>query len=444
MTQPFDVASPPPAAGVAVASGGRAWELDLIPLLERPRSGLHLVRRCVDLADLLALCRAGLATVAVVSATLPRLDADEVARLRAAGVAVLAVEDADAAGQAVLLGAADAAAATTPPDELVERIRALAGRSVTAALPDHAHAADAHVLGEASADEDPRVDARVIAIWGPTGAPGRSTVAVNLAVERARAGTSVLLVDADPAGGAVSTLLGVLDEAPGLAVACRSAVRGRLDAATLAGHAVAVGDDLRVLTGATRPDRWRELRPTALRSVVAAGRLLADEVIVDLGAGTAAEPSDAFDALPVGPLSVASTVLADSDTVIVVGTADPLGMLRLVHALDQLTQTVPGVSLMTVVNRVRSSVVGPRPGQQVRDALGRFCGPAPLVLLPDDPGAVDRALRRGRPLADAAPDSPLRAALLDLARHLGGSETAPALPRTRRRRVQRRAVGSVG
>lgn len=442
MTEPFDVASsPPPAVGVAVASGGRPWELDLIPLLERPRCGLRLVRRCVDLADLVALCRAGLATVAVVSASLPRLDADEVARLRAGGVAVLAVEDADAAGQAVLVGAADAAAATTPPEELLVRIRALAGGSVEASVADRASPGEGGDTGEDASGEG-RVHGRVIAVWGPTGAPGRSTVAVNLAVERARAGASVLLVDADPAGGAVSTLLGILDEAPGLAAACRSAARGRLDASTLAGHAVAVGDDLRVLTGATRPDRWRELRPTALRTVLAVGRQLADEIIVDLGGGTAADPGESFDALPMGPLSVASTVLADSDTVVVVGTADPLGMVRLVHALDQLGQTLPAAAPVTVVNRVRSSVVGPRPGQQVHDALGRFSGRAPQVLLPDDPAAVDRALRRGRPLADAAPDSPLRASLVDLARQLGAGQTSAGSSRRRRRRGLRSAVRS--
>jgi hypothetical protein len=42
-------------------------------------------------------------------------------------------------------------------------------------------------------------------VWGPTGGPGRTTVAVNLAFEAAAIGGEVLLVDADTYGGAVAT-----------------------------------------------------------------------------------------------------------------------------------------------------------------------------------------------------------------------------------------------
>ena len=66
-------------------------------------------------------------------------------------------------------------------------------------------------------DREPRARraAEVIAVWGPAGAPGRTTLAVNLAAEIAAAGHSVALVDADPYGGAIAPALGLLDEAPG-------------------------------------------------------------------------------------------------------------------------------------------------------------------------------------------------------------------------------------
>jgi Mrp family chromosome partitioning ATPase len=41
-----------------------------------------------------------------------------------------------------------------------------------------------------------------LAVWGPKGAPGRTTVAVNLAFEAARLVGEVLLVDADTYGRA--------------------------------------------------------------------------------------------------------------------------------------------------------------------------------------------------------------------------------------------------
>ena len=68
-------------------------------------------------------------------------------------------------------------------------------------------------------------------MWGPTGAPGRTTVAVGLATELARSGVHTLLADADVYGGVVAQVLGFLDEAPGLAAAVRLANNGQLDLA---------------------------------------------------------------------------------------------------------------------------------------------------------------------------------------------------------------------
>ena len=79
-----------------------------------------------------------------------------------------------------------------------------------------------------------RVDGRLVAVWGPTGAPGRTTVAVVLATEAARLGCSSLLADADCYGGVIAQVLGLLDESPGLAAAVRQANAGNLDLHTLA------------------------------------------------------------------------------------------------------------------------------------------------------------------------------------------------------------------
>src|ERR1019366_10177289 len=49
-----------------------------------------------------------------------------------------------------------------------------------------------------------RVDGRLVAVWGPTGAPGRTTVAVVLATEAARLGCPSLLADADCYGGVIA------------------------------------------------------------------------------------------------------------------------------------------------------------------------------------------------------------------------------------------------
>ena len=74
---------------------------------------------------------------------------------------------------------------------------------------------------------------RVVAVWGPTGAPGRTTIAVTLATELAALGIPTVLVDADTYGGSVAAL-SFLDEAPGIAAATRAADQGTLDLPTLA------------------------------------------------------------------------------------------------------------------------------------------------------------------------------------------------------------------
>jgi len=81
---------------------------------------------------------------------------------------------------------------------LVERARA-----ALAAEPGEEEAAPAPPDQIATLPEG---DARhlLAAVWGPKGAPGRTTVAVNLAFEAAAAGGEVLLVDADTYGGAVA------------------------------------------------------------------------------------------------------------------------------------------------------------------------------------------------------------------------------------------------
>ena len=69
---------------------------------------------------------------------------------------------------------------------------------------------------------------RVVVVWGPAGAPGRTTVAVSLAAVLARRSRRTTLVDADPYGGSVAQHLGILDEVSGLLSAARLAADGTL------------------------------------------------------------------------------------------------------------------------------------------------------------------------------------------------------------------------
>src|SRR5690606_22332876 len=124
---------------------------------------------------------------------------------------------------------------------------------------------------------------RIVAVWGPHGAPGRSTIAIQLALELARTGRRCALIDADTVAPSLALLLGLGDDAPGIAAACRRAELGGLDAAELSRVAVAVetsAGTVDVLAGLNRPSRWPELSADRLSTTLGVCREWAEETVI--------------------------------------------------------------------------------------------------------------------------------------------------------------------
>jgi MinD-like ATPase involved in chromosome partitioning or flagellar assembly len=283
---------------------------------------------------------------------------------------------------------------------------------------------------EAPSAEPAAATGTVVAVWGPTGAPGRSTVAVGIAAELALLGHATLLVDADVYGGVVAQLLGLLDEAPGLAAACRLANNGTLDLPALAELAAEVRPGLRVLTGITRADRWPELRPAAVDAVLGLARALAPYVVVDCGFSLERDEEIAFDTAAPRRNGATFAALEAADVVLAVGSGDPVGLQRLVRGLADLRDAVPTAAPVTVVNRVRSGAIGGGNAEgEIRAALDRYAGVTDLRFVPLDVSAYDAAVAAGRTLAEVAPGAPSRLALQAVAASLAGS----SVPRSRRR-----------
>jgi len=458
-----------PGLGVVVAVTG-AWEAPLVADLDRSRE-LLVLRRCADVAELLAAVGTGRARALLVSADLHRLDRAVVARVRAAGVAVVAL----AAPAALVeqeprlraLGVDAVLAADAPAAEVAAAVHAVVGAPADHTAPgggrplraaegvpagpgrraDLADPADALAPEPAAGGADPfaalleedptgaRPRGRLVAVWGPAGSPGRTTVAVETAAELAAAGDDVLLADADTHAACVAQVLGVLDESPGLAAACRAAGTGALDGAALQRLSVEVVPRLRLLSGIARSARWPELSTSSLERVWEVARERARWVVVDLAAPLEADEELVFDTAAPRRNGATLGTLAAADVVLVVGTADAVGLQRLVRGLADLAEAVPDAATpRVVVTRVRASSVGAGPETRVRDAVRRFAGVADPVLVPDDRPALDAALLAGRTLAETAPRSPARTALAGLAASLraeGGAGPGPT-PRGRR------------
>ena len=424
------------AVPVLTAVSDAVWESHLVAALERGDLGVSVVRRCVDLADLLATAATGQARAVLLSADLRRLDRDALSRLAVAGVAVVGLVppgDEDAERRLRQLGVLHVLPSDATPEQISTAVmETVAGRTTTpaqalsyadprTALPDLPD-----VPGEAP--EVPVGSGRLVAVWGPTGAPGRTTVAVGVASELALLGRSTLLVDGDVYGGVIAQVLGVLDEAPGLAAAARLGNTGQLDLPALADLARTVSADLRLLSGIARADRWPELRPAALEGVLDLARSLAAVTVVDCGFCLEQDEELAYDTAAPRRNGATLTFLEAADTVLAIGSADPVGLQRLVRGLGELKEAAPGVAPRVVVNRLRATGVPGDAEQEIRTALQRYAGVEDVVFVPLDVAGVDAALAGGRTLAEAAPGSPARAALADLAASIAG------VPRAQRRR----------
>jgi Flp pilus assembly CpaE family ATPase len=411
---------------VLLAVTGAPWEAEVVRRAEQA-PGIRVVRRCVDIADVLGAAASGQARAVLLAEDLPRLTADAVAALHARRIAVVALVDPADSGEPS--GGEDRLSRMgieriLPADVGAEDL----GRAITDAVESGPPATTSHFAGgfvpfssATVADPDPGAlgqlpgTGRLVAVWGPTGAPGRSTVAVGLATELAVRGVSTLLADADVYGGTVAQLLGMLDETSGLAAAARSAGSGSLDVAVLARQARQLDTHLLVLTGLSRADRWTELRPTAVESVWSTARMLAPCTVVDAGFCIESDEEISFDTLAPRRNGATLATLEEADEVVVVGSADPVGLTRLIRALHELRAAVPSATPRVVVNRVRSGPLGNSPADAVAEALGRYAGVQAAALLPFDQAACDAALSHGRSLADAARSSKLRKAMQQLA-----------------------------
>lgn len=420
-------------------------DFESVVLTAASTGGLHVVRRCVDVADLLATAASRQAEIALVSTALGGLDTEVLARLRDEQVLPIGVvrdEESVDAGLLRRLGV-DVVLAV---DRLVG-LPGLVSATLDGGLSDLATPAPQMGAdpGANGLDGSGRVAAgkvvagKVIAVWGPTGAPGRSVVTLGLASLFSRADLTTLVVDADVYGGAQTQMLGLLDESSGLLAAARAANRGRLDRDQLAAHARAISPSMRVLSGLPRSDRWVELSPVLLRRILETARSLCAVTVVDCGFCVELDEEVSYDIAAPRRNGATLTALEQADLVVVVGSADPVGLGRLLRALADLRVQAPEVAPRVVVNRMRPTLGWS--SDDVAAIVHRTSHLEVEAFLPDDPTACDRAVVHGQSLVECAPGSKLVRALERLANSLApelGLSLSSAGSLERRRRASAR------
>ncbi len=408
--------------GILLAVPGIRQEADLV--VSAPAAGFRVVRRCVDGVDLFAAAAADPEMVIVVSAGLPRLGADVIERLSAGpkrAVLGIAASDDDVTrlhglGVAAVARAAPMAAATW---HAVATLLAGSAGSVPASSVDEATGVWATGCWDetngAAAEPPGEPLGRIVAVWGPMGAPGRTTVAIGVSEALAEAGSRSCVVDADTYAPSVAMALGVIEDASGLVVACRHADSGLLTAEALLAASRRVRGQLHVLGGLSRPDRWPELRHGALDRVWQACRSAFDVTVVDVGfcveeddaAGPSGSPwSRRRNAAAVSALGVA-------DHVIVVADSSSLGAARLASAWPAVDALAPGAGRTVVQNRTRGR--GRERRQSWADGVRDAGIAVPIVPVATDTRSLESCWATGRTLAECARRSPIRRAFATLA-----------------------------
>jgi len=370
--------------------------------------GIDVARRCADLSEAVAAASAGVGSVVVLSEQ-ASLDRGVLGEFAAAGVAVVgAPAGPDAAEQLRSLGLRDLIPHDADADAVVAIVERVA-QSLPEAIP----------LVPPAVQQSHGSEGMVVAVWGPAGAPGRTTVALNLAYELGPL-CGALLVDADTYGGAVGQAIGLADEAPGLAAVARASLMGTLGTEVVTRHTVAAGKGLQVLTGITRSDRWPELPAAALDPLWDVARQMAPVTVVDVGFSLERDEVLQYDTRAPQRNGATLSALAAADLVVAVGAADPLGMQRLVHGLQALDEVAhsDATPRLVVVNKVRASVTGPRPRQAVADLLRRYAGVERTWVVPWDQPGCDAATLTGQALAERVPRSPARRAIQALAQEI--------------------------
>jgi MinD-like ATPase involved in chromosome partitioning or flagellar assembly len=258
-----------------------------------------------------------------------------------------------------------------------------------------------------------RGSGRIVAIWGPVGSPGRTTMAIELAASLSARGEDVMLVDLDTTGPSVAQLLGLIDDTSGVAAAARLAAQRKLTPRDLAALAVAVPSGVRVLVGLPASERWSELRAASTEEVMRCARDTVTWTIVDVGSGIEGDDLDWFDPDVPQRFAAARTALAAADAVVCVGRTDPVGLTRLLREVPKVRSLAPTALLEVALNhsQTRSET------RQARDLVSDIAGVVPRSI-PDDAKQLHKAQLTGVPLVEMSSGSALVAAVDGLAGYL--------------------------
>jgi MinD-like ATPase involved in chromosome partitioning or flagellar assembly len=227
----------------------------------------------------------------------------------------------------------------------------------------------------------------VIAVSSPHGSTGKTTVAINIALELASSRSRVLLIDGDLAGGSIANHFLLPDLPAGLPGAIRIASQNRFDIEQLERLSMPVGKTSLVIMPGFSDFPDTAVSKEAIARIVDTARANFDYTVIDLGSITASNPSLVSELFT-------QMVFEMADRRLLVCLADPIGIFRLLETERRALEITEGSLLM--MNRVRNSVISSA-RKEIAITLQRLSNLEVACYLPDDPQHIDQAIRTGVP-----------------------------------------------
>jgi MinD-like ATPase involved in chromosome partitioning or flagellar assembly len=253
--------------------------------------------------------------------------------------------------------------------------------------------------------------AKVIAVWSPNGAPGRTTVAASIAIEFAKSGNRVLALDADSYAPTLQFQFGIDQNHSGIAAAARAAHQERLTETEL--NRLALDFEfgklsLKIITGLSMPDRWQEVGYEGIQQIVAEAEKHFDVIVLDLAAPL--EQQVIHELSLVQRNSMTISALRTATHIVAVCGAEVTDVHRFVWDYQQLKSLELSGELQVLVNKLRHQH-GRNSDKQIAETIHRLTGCQVSEFLAHDQALADRAKAEGVPLVLAGRNSSIRAGL---------------------------------
>jgi pilus assembly protein CpaE len=247
---------------------------------------------------------------------------------------------------------------------------------------------------------------KLIVVVGSKGGVGTTTVSVNVAVQLARSGKRVVVIDFGRPMGHCGLLLDLETR-----FSFRAAVESldRLDSHLFSGLLASHKSGVHVLAGASNPDDWDRMTPTSLARVVNVAQSSFDYVVVDLGCNASSEWAP---------------ILRLARQIILVTETNVTGLWSLERVVSMIRSLgVESGRLRLVVNRWH------KPDEEALKAFERRIKLPIFERLPNDFKAVSRAVNMGAELSRGQNDQLVQKFRSIADQFSGGVTTSTAEPK---------------